>query len=470
MVMFSCSVLFGQSTGSYAAMYTDQMSGTPLADGSLYGPQRMVMSHPYFPFGAKVKLTNLQTHLVVEAFVADRPGIDEQNLVMISRKVAETIGINAGDVKLIDIQVLQFDVPAPQSPTQLSSRAAMVEPPPPPPFQPTNTIPVQQVIPQAQPPVVAQVPPPVLQPNVYNRPPSNNVIVQTPVQAPVYQAPPVYVPPQQAPPVYNRPPVTNTLPPVNTLPPANTQPAYVPLPPPASPRDIYASPTARPNVVVVPSTPAPSAVENGSNFLQQGIASYYGDQFQGKLTANGEIFNKNDMTAAHQGLPFGSIIRVTLVETGKFVDVRVNDRGPYVGTRILDLSEKAAKEIGLYRKGTAEVRITLLRGPRGETTVAQLTQRFSAADPRVQNNSSTFSPRNLIIPEFTIQLGAYRVYDQALAASRQIPGAWVETSEQEGRVVYRLNFKHFPNREDATRGLREVQNMGYNGFVRQVVH
>lgn len=451
--------------GSYAAMYTDQLSGTPLADGSLYAPQRMVLSHPFFPFGAKVKITNLQNHLVVEGFVADRPGADEQNLVMISRKVAESIGIAAGEVKLIEIQVLQFEVPKPQSPTQLSGRAAMVEPPTPPPYQPV-----------ANPPIVN---PPVA---TFN-PPPQQVVVQAPVVQPpmahtpipnVYQ-PPVVQPPVPQPPVYqpeNRLPVSNfpNRPVVvqPNIPPA--QPSFVPLTTTRNPADVYATPSAAPQLVPRPLPPTPVvALEQGGNFLQQGVASYYGDQFQGKLTANGEIFNKNDLTAAHQGLPFNSIIRVTVVETGKFVDVRVNDRGPYVGTRILDLSERAAKEVGLYRKGTAEVRITLLRGPRGETTVAQLTQRFSGSDPRVAANSSTFTPSNLIIPEFTIQLGAYRVYEQAQAATQQINGAWVETSEQDGRVVYRLNYKHFPNREEANIGLREVQRLGFSGFVRQVI-
>ncbi|MDP8207209.1 MAG: septal ring lytic transglycosylase RlpA family protein [Candidatus Electryonea clarkiae] len=93
----------------------------------------------------------------------------------------------------------------------------------------------------------------------------------------------------------------------------------------------------------------------------KGITSYYGPGFHGKLTANGEIYNQNALTCAHKSLPFGTILKVTLLETGKSVKVRVNDRGPYVGDRVIDLSVEAARRIGLIKKGTGEVSAIILK-------------------------------------------------------------------------------------------------------------
>ena len=92
-----------------------------------------------------------------------------------------------------------------------------------------------------------------------------------------------------------------------------------------------------------------------------GLASYYGAKFHNKRTASGEIFNKNAMTAAHRSLPFGTQIKVTNLRNGKSVIVKVNDRGPHVRGRIVDLSLGAAKKIGLVHSGTARVRLEVLK-------------------------------------------------------------------------------------------------------------
>lgn len=88
-----------------------------------------------------------------------------------------------------------------------------------------------------------------------------------------------------------------------------------------------------------------------------GIASWYGDKFHGKPTATGEIYNKHDMTAAHKTLPLNSMLYVTNVETGKSIMVRLNDRGPFIGNRIIDLSEAAATALGTKGKGLGKVRV-----------------------------------------------------------------------------------------------------------------
>ena len=92
----------------------------------------------------------------------------------------------------------------------------------------------------------------------------------------------------------------------------------------------------------------------------EGVASYYADDYNGKQTSNGEVFNMNDLTAAHRTFPFGTKVRVTNLENKKSVVVRVNDRGPFKEGRIIDLSLAAAKELDLIRLGTAKVKLEVL--------------------------------------------------------------------------------------------------------------
>lgn len=96
-------------------------------------------------------------------------------------------------------------------------------------------------------------------------------------------------------------------------------------------------------------------------FEETGTASWYGDDFDGKATANGETYNMQHMTAAHPTLPLPSLIRVTNLRNGRSVIVRVNDRGPFAKERVIDVSEKAAVLLGFRDVGTTEVKIELLR-------------------------------------------------------------------------------------------------------------
>jgi rare lipoprotein A len=99
---------------------------------------------------------------------------------------------------------------------------------------------------------------------------------------------------------------------------------------------------------------------NDANLTQKGKASYYSRSFQGKETASGETFNQNELVAAHKTLPFDTRVRVTNLENGKKVTVRINDRGPYKPGRIIDLSRVAANKIDLLDDGVAPVRIETL--------------------------------------------------------------------------------------------------------------
>lgn len=95
-------------------------------------------------------------------------------------------------------------------------------------------------------------------------------------------------------------------------------------------------------------------------YNETGNASYYGNQHQGKRTASGERFDMNSLTAAHRNLPFGTRLLVTNLGNDKSVEVRVNDRGPHTRGRLIDLSRKAAQQLGMLGSGTAKVRVQAL--------------------------------------------------------------------------------------------------------------
>ena len=106
-----------------------------------------------------------------------------------------------------------------------------------------------------------------------------------------------------------------------------------------------------------PAPPPPPPPPEQPVFHQEGTASWYGTFHQGRVTANGETFDLEAMTAAHRTLPFNVVVRVTNLANGKTIKVRINDRGPYVGRRIIDLSERAARDLGMQQAGTTQVRI-----------------------------------------------------------------------------------------------------------------
>ncbi|MFH1569006.1 MAG: septal ring lytic transglycosylase RlpA family protein [Gemmatimonadota bacterium] len=131
--------------------------------------------------------------------------------------------------------------------------------------------------------------------------------------------------------------------------------------PPAT-RSSRPPPRPPPPVVTPPTTAHP--VDPGSistaNAYQVGTASYYGKQFHGRRTANGEVFNMYKMTAAHRVLPLGTVIKVTNLANGRWAVVKVNDRGPFVEGRVLDLSFAAALELEMVEVGTANVMIEIV--------------------------------------------------------------------------------------------------------------
>lgn len=119
-------------------------------------------------------------------------------------------------------------------------------------------------------------------------------------------------------------------------------------------------------------------------YTQQGRASWYGPQHDGRKTANGERFDMTEMTAAHRSLPFGTIVRVINRSNGETVKVRINDRGPYEKHRIIDLSDAAAKAVGIHDKGIAPVRLEVFasdQAPQETDQTATLKPKAQASVP-----------------------------------------------------------------------------------------
>ncbi len=107
-------------------------------------------------------------------------------------------------------------------------------------------------------------------------------------------------------------------------------------------------------------TPSGGADDTPEALVLEGIASYYADEYDGRPTSSGETYDMHAMTAAHRTLPFGTMVRVTNIENGKSVDVRINDRGPFKAGRIIDLSLEAAQRLDMIGPGTAPVRLEIL--------------------------------------------------------------------------------------------------------------
>ena len=143
---------------------------------------------------------------------------------------------------------------------------------------------------------------------------------------------------------------------VSSQPPAQT-------PYPAAPS------TSQPRVAPGPSraSGAPPPIERRpavpGEYVEEGVASWYGVPFNGRRTSNGEIYDMHEFTAAHRTLPFGAVVRVTNLRNGKQTQVRINDRGPFVADRVIDLSLSAAQAIEMVGTGTSQVRLEVIAGP-----------------------------------------------------------------------------------------------------------
>lgn len=177
--------------------------------------------------------------------------------------------------------------------------------------------------------------------------------------------------------------------------------------------------------------------------LGSGVASWYGPGFHGKLTANGERYNQNSLTAAHRTLPFDTVVRVRNMDNEKHVDVRINDRGPYVDGRIIDLSRKAAERIDMLDSGVAPVKIYIV----------------SSATP-VERAS-------LRQEEFTVQIASFNSRGEAERLAAQVRNARVARARVDGEPVFRVYVGTFSRKSAAERERRRLKRNGIDGFVKQ---
>ena len=236
-----------------------------------------------------------------------------------------------------------------------------------------------------------------------------------------------------------------------------------------------------------------------------GIASWYGDEFGGKMTANGEIFDPALVSAAHKTLPMPSVVRVTNLDNGKSLVVRVNDRGPYVSGRIIDMSREGARLLGFKDQGIARVRVKLLveqslrleelarngefpllsdaSGPLPETTAAgkpsvSLSARTTRANPQKKKSSSSAldllshsRSRNVIntepqVTDIWIQVGAFHSEDNAknlLANFADLKDGTVLETIKDGRVLYRARLGPIQTVAQADSLLKQIYSRGFDG-------
>jgi peptidoglycan lytic transglycosylase len=132
------------------------------------------------------------------------------------------------------------------------------------------------------------------------------------------------------------------------------------------------------------------------SYQETGIASWYGEQFHAKETANGEVFDLNALTAAHRTLPMPSIVQVTNLDNGRTLQLRVNDRGPFARGRIIDVSRRAAQLLGFEQNGTAKVRVKIL--PEESIQVASLARRNAEPD-KALGEAPKAAPRETVVAE-----------------------------------------------------------------------
>ncbi len=187
-----------------------------------------------------------------------------------------------------------------------------------------------------------------------------------------------------------------------------------------------------------------------SGFSERGIASWYGRDFHGKKTSNGEIYDMHAMTAAHKTLPLGVYVRVKRLDNGREIVVRVNDRGPFVAGRIIDLSYAAAQKLGIAEIGTTPVQIVALGYREGEG-----------------ENVTYVAPQTYDSGTFAVQVGAFSSQENAgLLAQRmrQTYGKAVVTSTMmNGRLLYRVRAGIFTSLDLAEKEAEKLAASGYAG-------
>jgi rare lipoprotein A len=185
---------------------------------------------------------------------------------------------------------------------------------------------------------------------------------------------------------------------------------------------------------------------------QAGIASWYGGKFNGRRTANGEIYDMYKLTAAHKQLPFNTLVEVENTRNRKKVLVRINDRGPFVKQRIIDLSYKAAQRIGMAETGTAPVALRIVSAQQ-------------SPPPNNQKTPGLTPPQNT----YFIQAGAYRDHSNAQRILRRIQSAdpGLEFSVSRDNGLYKIVSRRVKSRTEAQKAKRQLDRLGIDSFIKE---
>jgi rare lipoprotein A len=203
------------------------------------------------------------------------------------------------------------------------------------------------------------------------------------------------------------------------------------------------------------------------DYEEVGMASWYGDAFNGRPTSSGERFDMHALTAAHKTLPLPGLVEVTNLENGRRLVVRINDRGPFVDSRIIDLSREAANELGMLSQGVGRVRVRYLgRAPQqGGGTLL----RASAPTPRVSTPASapapTPAPAPVVVAEVTafwVQAGTFSDQGEASRIADSLSG-WVRADRDAGRFRVVVGPWDSANAAEAAR--QSVVARGYTGAL-----
>jgi rare lipoprotein A len=189
-----------------------------------------------------------------------------------------------------------------------------------------------------------------------------------------------------------------------------------------------APPQVPPSQPTTPTPPAHGQQAPVNGWVEEGVASWYGYPFQGRRTSNGEIYDMHELTAAHRTLPFNAMVRVTNLTNGRQTEVRINDRGPFVANRVIDLSLSAAQAIEMVGPGTAHVRLEVISGP------------------------------NPSVGYFGVQVGAFLVQENAARLKAQLESRYPPVSvvpfESPNGTFYRVRIGRLAS-EAAARSLAE---------------
>lgn len=220
--------------------------------------------------------------------------------------------------------------------------------------------------------------------------------------------------------------------------------------------------------------------EEDFHYDRTGIASWYGPGFHGRRTANGEIYDQHALTAAHPTLQMPALVRVTNLDNGRSLVLRINDRGPFAQNRIIDVSQRAAEELGFRRQGTARVRVQVLaEESRQLAQAAGRTGREPGTSPSTSPNVAVASRPVAAQPVSTaaappaapvstagsvfIQAGAFSSFDNAAAVRTQLASlapTEIRPTEQQGQTLYRVRVGPFRNVAEAERVLTRVREVG----------